>query len=174
MEIWKDIVGYEGLYMVSSLGRIKSLRFNRERVMKPVPNSSGYLQVSFKGAKYLVNRIVCTAFHPNPENKAHVNHLDETPSNNAASNLEWATASENQLYSKKRIGEDCYKATITEHTALRIFKLTKKYSVKKISDRLHISSSIVRKIKKGEAWNQVTGLPRKRFYKFSKQLKTAA
>ena len=110
-EIWKDIKGYEGLYQVSNIGRVKSLervvfrkngrKFSvKERILKPRPNYKGYLQIqlydsSGKRKFFLVHRLVCEAFHENPENKPCVNHIDENKANNSASNLEWCTYEEN-------------------------------------------------------------------------------
>ena len=111
-EIWKDIKGFEGLYQVSDIGRVKSLertvtRKNgrkqtiRERILKPWTAYNGYLQVNLfgrvskKGKNFFVHRLVCEAFHENPENKPCVNHIDENKANNTASNLEWCTVKEN-------------------------------------------------------------------------------
>ena len=113
-EIWKDIKGYEGLYQVSNMGRVKSLehvtiRKNgsklpvKERILKPEILHNGYLRVklydsSDKMKRFLVHRLVCEAFHENPENKPYVNHIDEDRANNTTSNLEWCTATENINY----------------------------------------------------------------------------
>lgn len=99
MEIWKNIKGYEGLYQVSSEGRIKSLKWNKERILKPGIDRGGYLLVTLcaggKPKTLKVHRLVCQAFHKNHENKPCVNHIDEDKTNNAASNLEWSTYEEN-------------------------------------------------------------------------------
>ena len=114
IEIWKDVVGYEGFYQVSSLGRIRSydrhvnhnyggMAIKKGKILSQTDNSSGYLSVGL--TKYnrtrttRVNRIVAKAFIPNPENKPQVNHRDGSKHNNIASNLEWATASENVIHS---------------------------------------------------------------------------
>lgn len=96
-EIWKDIKGYEGLYKVSNLGRVKNIKFNR--FIKPFSAGIGYLQVDLSRGnnrrKVLVHRLVAEAFIPNPENKLEVNHIDEDKTNNKVDNLEWCTRTEN-------------------------------------------------------------------------------
>lgn len=111
-EVWKDIDGYEGLYQVSNLGRIKSLSrtvINGGRVMKKratimntSKNSTGYLQVNLCvnniRKKLLVHRIVATAFINNPQNLPQVNHIDENKQNNRVDNLEWCDNVYNNNY----------------------------------------------------------------------------
>ena len=107
-EIWKDIEGYEGLYQVSNLGRIKSLqKWKRascpdEYILKPSENNCGYYQVMLyrhtKKKKFLIHRIVAQAFVPNPDNLPHINHIDENKTNNCADNLEWCTPRYNNCY----------------------------------------------------------------------------
>lgn len=108
-EIWKDIVGYEGLYQVSNKGRVKSLRYyggNNEQIKSLGLRSDGYLNVSLskngKAISKSVHRLVAVAFIPNPENLEMVNHIDENKENNCVENLEWCTRSYNQIYSLKR------------------------------------------------------------------------
>jgi hypothetical protein len=109
-EIWKDIEGYEGLYQVSNLGRIKSLNFKRsgkEGILKSNPEG-GYCAVTLSHKRrgvFYIHRLVATAFIPNPENKPEVNHINHNKRDNRASNLEWVTQSENctaYLKSQKR------------------------------------------------------------------------
>lgn len=98
-EIWKDIAGLEGLYQVSTYGRVKSLKYGKERILKQSKNSSGYLTVSLyiegKTFSKVVHRLVAIAFIPNPENKIEVNHIDEDKKNNRLENLNWMTSKEN-------------------------------------------------------------------------------
>lgn len=97
-ETWKDIKGYEGLYQVSNLGRVKSLHFNKELLLKLRLTGRGYYQIDLqknKNIKHaLVHRLVAEAFIPNPDELPQVNHKDEDKTNNCVDNLEWCT----QLY----------------------------------------------------------------------------
>jgi hypothetical protein len=113
-EIWLPILGYEGFYKVSSLGRIRSLSPRNSNtiyddnslfIRKQTIEKNGYHRVQLvkKGdAKiYLVHRLVAMAFIQNPENKRCVNHIDCDRSNNMASNLEWCTYQENENHKSK-------------------------------------------------------------------------
>ena len=102
MEDWKEIAGYEGLYAVSSFGRVRSL--TKGLILKPVETKAKeYYQVSLYKNKeqktHNIHRLVANAFIENPSNKKEVNHKDGDKLNNNASNLEWSTRSENVLHS---------------------------------------------------------------------------
>ena len=104
-EIWKDIKGYEGLYQVSNLGRIKSIRFTKEKILKFNIDRYGYslvgLCVNNIYQKLQVHRLVAQAFIPNSENKPCVNHINELKNDNRAENLEWCSISYNNKYGKR-------------------------------------------------------------------------
>lgn len=93
----KDILGYEGLYAITSCGKVWSYR--RKIFLKPSISQKGYAYVSLTkdGAskKFRVHRLVAEAFIPNPENKPEVNHINEVKTDNYVRNLEWATRVEN-------------------------------------------------------------------------------
>ncbi len=102
-EIWKDIQGYEGLYQVSNLGRVKSLvrgyYWQKERILKPCKHIKGYMLVSLskneKEKTFRLHRLVAIAFIPNPENLPQIDHINADKTNNSVNNLRWVTAKEN-------------------------------------------------------------------------------
>jgi NUMOD4 motif/HNH endonuclease len=110
-EVWLPVNGYEGSYEVSNLGRVKSIDRSfkntrgEQRTYKGIDrairfNRGGYAVVGLRDRKKklrlcTVHRLVAIAFIPNPGNKPQINHVDGGKTNNVASNLEWATGSEN-------------------------------------------------------------------------------
>lgn len=141
MEIWKQIVGFEGLYEISDLGRIKSL----SRVIKREGNvtanykekiihgwiTDGYRRVTLSKGNdefiFKVHRLVATHFIPNPFDKEFVNHKNGIKHDNRKDNLEWATASDNIIhaYENKMIsrskGLDSHMAKILVHKEIGVF-----------------------------------------------------
>ena len=107
-EIWKPIKGYEGLYEVSNLGRVKSLKrwhHPRENILKNWFTTDGYCATTLsKNSKYKhirTHRIVAQTFIPKEMNKEEVNHKDGNKLNNCVDNLEWVSSSENQKHAYK-------------------------------------------------------------------------
>lgn len=121
LEEWRPIKGYEGLYEISSIGRVKSIErvtkyrpctmwpkgktSRRPEKMMKLKNAKrgGYpivtLTKNSNQRQWRVHRLVAIAFIPNPKNKTDVNHIDGVTDNNKIGNLEWVTASENALHS---------------------------------------------------------------------------
>ena len=102
MEIWRDILGFEGRYQVSSWGRIRNAK---GQMMKFYKNDKGYLKIELQkngtGYKFRVNKLVAQAFIPNPLNLPQVNHKDGNKENNSFTNLEWITNRDNQLHASQ-------------------------------------------------------------------------
>lgn len=126
VEIWKPVVGYEGLYEVSSMGRVRSLdrrisyisrtqegkeytttHTHKSKLMKQHNNHFGYKVIALcmdgKYRTYMVHRLVAEAFIPNPNNYPVVNHKDENKQNNCVENLEWCTQQYNINYGNGNI-----------------------------------------------------------------------
>lgn len=107
-EVWKPIEGYEGIYEVSSFGRVRSLgrttnnRFYPPKVMKQQISKGGYLRMQLCRDNvrviHLLHRLVARAFVDGYFEGAEVNHKDENKLNNRADNLEWCTGSYNTRY----------------------------------------------------------------------------
>lgn len=111
MEIWKDVPGFESIYQVSDIGRVKSLsrkdslgRNVREKILKCPKNNSGYKTVSLHDKKnnkkefISIHRLVADVFLCNEENLPCVNHKDNDKENNSVSNLEWCSYDYNNTY----------------------------------------------------------------------------
>ena len=122
-EEWRDVVGWEGLYQVSNLGRVKSLsrsivyKDGREykypsKIIKNQKVSTGYRSVTLyrvNGKKqYSVHRLVAETFIPNPNKYLEVNHKDENKHNNCVSNLEWCTSLYNNTYNNVHLKRKHY------------------------------------------------------------------
>jgi hypothetical protein len=101
-EIYKDVVGYEGIYQVSNLGNVKRINKKNLSYLKPLPNGKGYHQVALcvncKRKIYLIHRLVAQAFIDNPNNYEQVNHINGIKTNNNLENLEWCNNSQNILH----------------------------------------------------------------------------
>ena len=113
MENWKDVVGYEGHFMVSESGKVKSLDRKQKRSdgtiypvkgkqLTPFVSNAGYLRIALrkngKQIKYSVHRLVAEAFLPKELGREFVNHIDKDKTNNHFSNLEWVSMLENACH----------------------------------------------------------------------------
>jgi len=144
-EEWRAVAGYEGLYEVSNLGRVRSLDrvviqpnphngkmqsvTRKGKILKQLKANSGYMFVTissgnrqFKG--HFVHRLVADAFIPNPQKLPHINHKDEDKTNNTAENLEWCDPMYNNNYgthkkARKVVQMDMQSNIITEYPSTR-------------------------------------------------------
>lgn len=124
-EIWKDVIGYEGMYMVSNLGRVLSLsrylrngggyRLQPPTLMTPQLNNNGYLVIILRNSNvikhFLIHRLVAITFIDNPNNSLEIDHLDGDRLNNICTNLSWCSKKENMNnpITKKKISNLCFK-----------------------------------------------------------------
>lgn len=127
-EIWKDVVGYEGHYKVSSKGRVMSLArnidngvsifYSQPTLLMQYISSTGYCMVTLSKKavckKHRVHRLVAIAFIDNPENKQYIDHINTIRTDNRIENLRWVTRSENALnpITRKR-NSNCHKEKLT-------------------------------------------------------------
>ncbi len=108
---WREIPGYNGKYLVSNKGHIKSLKFNKPRILKSFVNNKGYARVALckngRSHHFLVSRLVAEEFceNPNPQNATIVDHIDGNSLNNCAENLRWVSPSENIRFYYKNGGK---------------------------------------------------------------------
>lgn len=138
-EIWKDVVGYEGLYQVSNKGRVKSaprqlplptgaLYKRKERMLTPYVCNNGYYVVLLRayGKQKLatIHRLVAIAFIPNPHNLPFINHKDENRLNNNVDNLEWCTPLYNANYgtARQKQRESLMKSPKKDNSAIAKYK----------------------------------------------------
>lgn len=102
-EIWRDVIGYEGRYQISNLGRVKSVK--KDLILSPKNNYDGYLRIQLwrkcKAIFVSIHRLVAESFIDNPENKPFVNHINGIKSDNRYENLEWVTQQENIIHAWK-------------------------------------------------------------------------
>lgn len=106
-ETWKPVVGYEGLYEVSSIGHVRSRKTGHYRKLNGRVNRfTGYVYVNLRKdgeeRTFSIHRLVAIAFLPNPDDLPYVNHKDEVKTNNSVDNLEWCSSSYNNEYSKHK------------------------------------------------------------------------
>lgn len=174
-EIWKDIIGYEGIYQISNLGRVKRLagkclakagkyRTVSESILTCFPNKTRYnylyVNLNNNGIKqFRVHRLVAIHFIPNPNNLPQVNHIDGDKNNNSINNLEWCTNLVNIRHSFKigthkiRKGENAPNSKLTlEQVNIIKKRLKNKESGRSIAKDYNISEGMISLIKNNKYW----------------------
>lgn len=166
MEIYKDIIGYEGKYKISNLGNVLSypkVRCRKEKVLKPMIMKNGYLTVDLCKDKtinrFLIHRLVADAFIENAESKYSVNHKNGIKSDNCISNLEWSTRSENQKHAiliglRTAKGMKNSQSKLKDNEVISVFNDVRPYAL--ISKQYNISIPTVSDIKRGHTWRHIT------------------
>lgn len=169
-EVWEDIKGYEGLYKISNLGRVKSLErwiynvnrkyLSKEKILKPI-KVGNYLgvQLSFKGKseKFYIHRLVCEHFIIKIDGKTNVNHIDGNKENNVVDNLEWCNQSENNYHAFNNglinsVGEKHHYAIYSDDEVKELRKLYKtgKYKQSELANMFGMSKMTVHRIVKNK------------------------
>lgn len=164
-EKWESITGFEGRYMVSTFGRIKSKkrRGTPDRIIKPQAHRLGYLKVWLwdggeKRGLY-IHRLVADAFlrRPSPK-KLTVNHKNGIKTDNSIENLEYCTLSENILHAFKtglrcNAGSNHPSHKLTERDVLKIRSSGEK--VAKLAAKFKVSIDTIYSIRRNKIWRHV-------------------
>ena len=120
-EIWKDINGYEGLYQISNLGRLKSFKCTNIKILKPILTSAGYPSYFLRKnniiKQYLLHRLLAISFIQNTKNKPCINHINGIRNDYSIENLEWCTQKENIQHAINVLGKHvgCRKSKKNKH-----------------------------------------------------------
>lgn len=168
-----DVVGYEGLYKINTIGAIKSCdkyidnkwggKSKRiEKFLSPSIDKNGYLRVVLtknkKTKTFFIHKLVALTFLEDPQNKKIINHIDKNKKNNYYKNLEWCTCKENVRHSiEEYVGSGNGNSKINETVALYIKKVLKfkKLTISEISKNTNISKWIIADINRNKNWKHV-------------------
>lgn len=170
-EIWKDVIGFEGYYQVSNMGRVKSLdrisnhRLRKGKILSLKQKHNGYLEGAFslygKRTMFLAHREVAKSFLKNSYSYETVNHIDGNKINNMATNLEWLSIQKNIEHAFKTglrssTGEKNCKAKLTENDVIKIKELfLLGYSNSSIAKKYDVSEGAIWFIRNKKTWKHL-------------------
>ena len=177
IEVWRYIPGWDNVYMVSNLGRVKSLdryiyqknkhggitkRLLKGRVLRPCLNKNrGYvyvtLQIQGQKENAKLHRLVCKSFYLNPHLKPDVNHIDGDKLNNRADNLEWVTREENMQHALANGLTTCrYNAKLSENEVLKIRDYYENgMSLGAITNLFDVTKATICRVVNNKVWQNV-------------------
>jgi hypothetical protein len=161
IEIWKDIPNYEGRYQISNLGNVKSLKFGKDKILKPQEDGGGYMRICLckEGdvKKISVHRLVILAFVGASDME--VNHVNGIKTDNRLDNLEYCTRSENIQHSYdiglRLKGEKHYASKLTRACAELIKYGHKGISQKEVANIYGVSQILISQIRSGKKWKHI-------------------
>lgn len=164
--MWRDIVGYEGLYQVSDKGVVRSVdrkttgarnRMLKGRELKQISeqfNNGKYIRLvvdlckNGRKKRHKVHRLVAEAFIPNPDGLPVINHIDLNPQNNSVDNLEWCDQSDNIKHANKsghRTGHTSLTEAQKKEMARQYIPYSKENNFRAIGARFGVSGGTVRR-----------------------------
>lgn len=167
-EKWRDVVGYEGLYQVSNMGRLKSLHYEKSVILNPRTASDGYINVTLtrNGEKkyFRLHILVAQAFIPNPDNLPVVHHDDDNKANCRADNLHWTTHSENtKLAYESGAAKSGCKHHYAKFTSEQVKEIRESYipydsefGARALARKLNVNIKTIYKIINGTSYKDVT------------------
>jgi hypothetical protein len=166
-EEWRPVVGYEGLYEVSNLGRIKGIKLSPEfpeaRILKPSKQRAGYLTVSLSDwpsqKTRMIHQLVAESFLGKRPIGKQINHKDGVKAHNELRNLEYITVQENQNHALRLglsvNGEHHHWSKLTARDVLEIRAVASYVTRRKLMELYGISKSMVGCILRREAWRHL-------------------
>ena len=166
-EVWKDIKGFEGLYMVSNIGNVKRLKNEKAFLEKLIGRSVdryGYVKrVLCKQGKlknFTEHRLVATAFIENPENKSTINHINGIKTDNRVENLEWNTNLENKQHAVSSgltnlKGTNHPRCKLSDKDVLEIREIGFSQTRTALSKKYGVSRITILRIIKRSNWNHI-------------------
>jgi hypothetical protein len=177
LEIWKDVVGYEGHYQVSNIGAVKSVARivesrkgvfgnKKEIFLKPTKTKKGYLRIKLCKVvceksienNFYIHTLVAKSFLENPLNKPQVNHINGIKYDNRVENLEWVTGSENVRHSLDnnlkipQKGSENGMSKLTEKQVLEIRKIGRTKTLKEVAKIYNVNMSLISLILLNKIW----------------------
>lgn len=166
-ERWAEIEGTGGLYHISTLGRIKSLYYGKERILKQTLRKRDkryqvVLHINKKLVTMKPHRLVAIAFIDNPEGFEEVNHKDGNPRNNSIENLEWCSREYNLTHSLLLgIDDPERRNQVRKLSSSQVIRLiddhrNKKYTTRQLADKYGISRATLWSIVNGKAYKHIT------------------
>lgn len=180
-EIWKQIVNFENDYEISNMGNVRSkerriIKSNGAIILYPQKIKKTFLQPHGYNStclcknnilKYcLIHRLVAEAFIPNVYNKPQINHKNGIKNDNRVENLEWVTARENSIHSRKtglnmNYGENHHKTKLKYSDVIEIFSSI--LGRKQLSEKFNVNRSTIARIQNGDYWSYITSKTAKNF-----------